>query len=171
MAYMTLVMKRKATLDASLLASQQFAQVFQAYLECSDEIQAAINDMVEIANDPESTEDDQFAALSTIADALFPESKNGILGDDLIFPDDDPEITKLLDRLDKKEAAFAERVTELLKAKNITQTDLAATVGIGQPAISMMLSRESRPQHRTVVKIAKALQVDPEELWPGISDG
>lgn len=166
------VLKKKTPLDASLLTSEQFAVVFQAYLECSDNIQAAIREMVEIVNDPESDEEEKFAAVSTIADALFPASHNGVLGADLFATDDDDvEITKLLERLDQKEASFADRVAELLGVKGMTQGELASAIGIGQPAISMMLSRQSRPQHRTVEKIAKVLRVDPEDLWPGISDG
>jgi hypothetical protein len=49
-----------------------FAFMFQAYLECSDEIQAAIRDMVAIVNDPAATEDERDAAIATITEALFP---------------------------------------------------------------------------------------------------
>jgi len=58
--------------DAELIASEAFARVFRAYIECSDAAQEAIRDMVEIVNDPETTTDERDAALLTIAEALFP---------------------------------------------------------------------------------------------------
>ena len=45
----------------------------------------------------------------------------------------------------------------------------AAAIGVGQPAISMVLTRNCRPQRRTVEKIAKALDVSAEEVWPGFT--
>jgi transcriptional regulator with XRE-family HTH domain len=49
----------------------------------------------------------------------------------------------------------------------MTQEQLAAAIGVGQPAISMMLNRNCRPQARTVKKLADALGVEIEELWLG----
>ncbi len=49
----------------------------------------------------------------------------------------------------------------------MSQVELAAAIGVGQPAISMMLSRNCRPQRRTVECIARALEVTPNDLWPG----
>ena len=34
-------------------------------------------------------------------------------------------------------------------------------------AVSMLLSRQSRPQRRTVERFARARGVAPEDLWPG----
>jgi transcriptional regulator with XRE-family HTH domain len=48
----------------------------------------------------------------------------------------------------------------------ITQEELAKTVGIGQPAISNMLKRQCRPQKRTVERLAEALKLSPQDLWP-----
>ncbi len=49
-----------------------------------------------------------------------------------------------------------------------TQNELAAKVGIGQPAVSMMLNRACRPQRKTVIRFAEVLEVAPQDLWPGI---
>lgn len=49
----------------------------------------------------------------------------------------------------------------------MTQDQLAEKIGVGQPAISMMLKRQCRPQKRTVQRLAEALGVAAEELWPG----
>jgi lambda repressor-like predicted transcriptional regulator len=48
----------------------------------------------------------------------------------------------------------------------VTQVQLAETIGVGQSAIAMMLQRECRPQRRTVARMAEALGVTPETLWP-----
>ena len=68
----------------------------------------------------------------------------------------------------EEEATFAERLTALLEVKGMSPGGLADAVGVGQPAISMMLARQCRPQRRTVEKIANVLKVAPEELSPGI---
>jgi len=158
--------------DANLITSRMFAQVFQAYLECSDEVQAALREMVGIVNAADATEDEREAALATIAEALFPSRHNGSLGIDL--EELDKEASKptaaFLKQLDEQEATFAERVTALLDERGITQSELANAIGVGQPAISMMLSRSCRPQRRTVERIAKELKVAPEDIWPGFKD-
>ena len=53
-----------------------------------------------------------------------------------------------------------------MAATGMTQVELAEKVGIGQPAISMMLNRTCRPQKKTVQKLAAALGVAPVDLWP-----
>ena len=67
-----------------------------------------------------------------------------------------------------QEAEFAEKLRELLRARAITQAELAARVGSSQPAISLMLKRQCRPQKSTILSIASALNVDPRELWRDI---
>jgi predicted XRE-type DNA-binding protein len=154
-----------------LIASQQFAQVFQAYLECSDAVQSSIRELVEIVNDSDATREEVDAALSTIAEALFPSCHNGMLGVDLesaerIDKEGESEAASVLQAMDVEEASFADRVAALLDARNMTQGDLGAALGIGQSAISMMLSRECRPQRRTVEKIAAVFDMSPNELFP-----
>ena len=53
-----------------------------------------------------------------------------------------------------------------MKQRSITQEQLAEAIGVGQPAVSMLLSRTCRPRKRTVERIAVALGVEPSELWP-----
>ena len=160
----------KGKSDGNKIASQLFAEIFHLYLECSDGIQSVIRDMVQIVNDPSATRDEIDAALDTIAECLFPSHMNGMPGADLeecetFAP---PAIKALLAEMDRQEATFSERVNALLKAKEMTQLDLARAIGVGQPAVSMMLSRDCRPQFRTVVKVAEVLGVAPEEIWPEI---
>lgn len=68
--------------------------------------------------------------------------------------------------MDREEVTFAERLRGVMEEKGVTQQTLADRVGVGQPAIAMMLARQCRPQQRTVVKLAQALGVDRSELWP-----
>lgn len=166
-------MKRPTVTDPAQQLSKQFADVFQSYLECSDEVQAAIIEMVKIVKAPDATDEERESALETMAEALFPAKHNNNIGidfDDGYESEAPVEVKRVLMQMEKEEAGFSERVSVLLEKRNMTQRDLAAGVGIGQPAISMILSRNCRPQKRTVEKIAKVLMVSPEELWPGFKD-
>ena len=160
----------KSKRDANLVASRMFADIFQAYLECSDRVQAAIRDMVQVANAPDATGAEREAALLTIAEALFPSRHNGELGVDLEESEriaTHAELRSTLEQMNREEASFADRLSVLMDARGMTQGDLAEAIGVGQPAISMMLARTCRPQRRTVEKLAQALKVSPEQLWPG----
>lgn len=155
--------------DMNTQASQLFATCLCAFRECSDSVQAMIVEMAAIANDPEATPDEREAAVATIAEALFPSGGSGSLGVDLEAPgglDDEGADKDILDALDAEEEAFSERLAALLREKQVTQLQLAECIGVGQPAISMMLSRKCRPQRRTVERIATALGVTPADLWP-----
>jgi len=55
-----------------------------------------------------------------------------------------------------------------MDAKRLSQRELADRVGCSQPAISQMLTRECRPQKKTILKLAEALNVQPRDLWPDI---
>jgi lambda repressor-like predicted transcriptional regulator len=162
--------RKKMQTDGNIIASQLFAEVFQAYLECSNEVQVAIRDMVKVVHSSDATDDERSAALFTIAEALFPSRHNGALGFCLETCEKEAprEIREVLHHMNKEEATFANRLEAALESKGMTQGDLAAAIGVGQPAISMMISRNCRPQRRTVEKIANVLKVAPEELWPGI---
>lgn len=154
--------------DGNIITSRVFAEVFQAYLECSDEMQAAVRDMIEIVNDPRATSQEVDAALLTISEALFPSHYKGSLGFDLQEAEQSASslARNTLEEMDQEEAAFAERVEALMQARGVTQSELASRVGIGQPAISMLLARKCRPQQGTVEKIAEALEVSAQDLWP-----
>lgn len=45
-------------------------QNIQTYLECSEELQAGIRDMLNILKDPETNNDDYYMSLATLAEAL-----------------------------------------------------------------------------------------------------
>ncbi|MEX0820148.1 MAG: helix-turn-helix transcriptional regulator [Pirellulaceae bacterium] len=69
---------------------------------------------------------------------------------------------------DREKRTFAERLRELLDQRRVSQTELAERTGCSQSAISHMLNRNSRPQKKTIFKLAEALQVEPAALWPDL---
>jgi len=161
------------TLDRDLakLQTLQGAKFLQAYLECSDGIQNAIREMLEILNDPETDDDDRESTLFTLADALFPNPHEGKLGMDLqdsegLGASQSREMLEALEEMDAEEATFAERLRGIMEQRGLTQQSLAERLGIRQPAVSNMLNRQCRPQRRTVSRLAEVLDVSPRELWP-----
>jgi lambda repressor-like predicted transcriptional regulator len=145
-----------------------FLEIKSTYDECDPEIREVIDDMCAICANPEAGEDQKRRAMHTIMEALFPS-----LAVDLVQSVDSlrshPESVAYERELDAQEATFAERLKNAMQANGWTQERLAERTGVGQPAISNMLNRQSRPQTRTVLRIAEALEVSPEELWPGLS--
>ena len=121
--------------------------------------------MATIISDNESTPDEMTVAFDAMMEALFPGTTTEVLETyhGLIKS---PEAAKAASELKAEEQSFTERVRNLMHEKNVTQEALAATAGIGQPAVSNILNRRCRPQRRTVVRFAEALGVSPQELWP-----
>jgi transcriptional regulator with XRE-family HTH domain len=105
--------------------------------------------MVSVVEDSRATPLERRHALAAIADALSLEQDGE--GQD-----------------GSQQAAFADRLRELMAAKCVTQQELSERVGCSQPAISQILNRKCRPQKKTVLKLAEALQVQPQELWPDV---
>jgi lambda repressor-like predicted transcriptional regulator len=162
--------------DPGLTTSRMFAEVLQAYLECSEEVQEVIRDMAAIVNDPDATPDEQAMACATISEALFPWRYDGHLGVDLedeerSAAEHGKDSEPVYADMNKQEKHFSERVQAIMTERGMTQADLAKACGIGQPAVSNLLSRGSRPQRRTVEKIAGALGVTPSEIWPESAEG
>jgi lambda repressor-like predicted transcriptional regulator len=154
--------------SSAAIVSGVFAEVLPVYLDCDPQTQALVRRLAAVAGDPGASEAERQQARASIADALFPDRREEAEGIDLEEYERQlaaaaPDVEA---RLDQEEATFAERLAALLKERSMSQAELATAVGVGQSAISMMLARSCRPQRRTVEKIAKALQVGPEDLWP-----
>ncbi|MCI0464290.1 MAG: helix-turn-helix transcriptional regulator [Gemmataceae bacterium] len=155
-------------LTAELL---RFAPLFQAYMECSDELQAHARKLFATLTDPQTDADDRALAAMTLADVLFPNLYQGELGSDLeeceaMGAQHSEETRETLERMDREEATFADRLREVMQERGVTQVQLAEQLGVGQSAIAMMLQRQCQPQRRTVARMAAALGVAPERLWP-----
>lgn len=150
--------------------SHIFAHTFtRAYQAASPKIKEVIEAMCLIVNDKDATHEERESALDTLNEALFPMSKDGEYGVALekikILPTDEGQDHADAASLNAQEAHFANRVNALMKKRGLTQAVLAERIGVGQPAVSMILNRECRPQRRTVKKIADALGVTPAEIW------
>jgi plasmid maintenance system antidote protein VapI len=162
--------------DAILKASalQAASPIVLALEECDPELRAEAVNLFKQLSSGELDEGERHATLALLAEILFPNSdERGLSGLDLeeaeeIAKQISPESKVVLEQMDREEASFAERLRDLMKKKEVTQEQLAAKLGIGQPAISMMLQRTCRPQKRTVFRLAEALSVSPNELWPNI---
>lgn len=61
-------------------------------------------------------------------------------------------------------AEFGRRLADLLERNRMTQRDLAAITGLTEAAVSRYISGAREPRAVTVAKIAKALDVTPQEL-------
>tara|TARA_X000001036_G_C20661708_1_gene799174 strand:+ start:121 stop:525 length:405 start_codon:yes stop_codon:yes gene_type:complete len=61
---------------------------------------------------------------------------------------------------------FAKRLYKIIVARNLTQSELARLAEVGRDSISQYVRGMSIPKPKTLVKIAEALKVEPEELFP-----
>jgi predicted XRE-type DNA-binding protein len=155
-------------------AFQAASPIVLAFAECDEELREEARELFKALASGQLDEEQRIATTALLAEILFPNAdQDGLPGLDLveaeqIAPRANPEAKDVLGQMDAEEAEFAKRLRQLMEAKNMTQAELASVVGVGQPAISMMLNRSCRPQKKTVLRFAQALGVAPQELWPGI---
>lgn len=57
------------------------------------------------------------------------------------------------------------KLKEILKNKNISQKDLAVASGLTESAISHYVKGDREPKYKNMVAIAKALNMDFNEVW------
>jgi predicted XRE-type DNA-binding protein len=159
------------TLQASAL--QAATPIVLALAECDEELREDAIELFKQLASGELDQEQQYATTALLAEILFPNCDGqGQPGLDLAEAEEiaakvDPDAQRVLERMDKEEAGFARRLREIMEEKGLTQAQLAELVGIGQPAISMMLNRSCRPQRKTVLRFAEALGVPAQSLWPG----
>ena len=146
-----------------------------ALAECSDAVQQVVIRLLKVVKDHHTTPVERQRALMTIADSLFlnPDEEDGNYGQDLAASETYaaskvPPLAREVQKMNAQEAKFAQRLRELMEAKRISQQELADRVSCSQPAISQMLNRMCRPQKKTILKLAEALNVQARELWPDI---
>lgn len=161
------------------LPGEQLQSFCRALQECSSQIREDVLQMLEIADDDQASQLERSRALMTIADQLhlLPtqslRDNEGRLGMGLVESEglaaaEVPALAVHIAKMDSQEADFAERLRNLMKTKHITQKELAKRIECSQPAISQMLNRKCRPQRKTLLKLATALNVDVRELWPDL---
>jgi len=159
--------------------SPEQREYIKRYIESGDGAQSVVRSMFAVLEHEQTAEEDRQRAFSTIAEALLlsPENGPGSNGIDLTKVERGPakghpaEPSKRIDanRLDHlvtHQASFADRLSQLLIEKNITQEELADRIGCTQSGISKMLTRNARPRRTTILKMAETLNVEPKELWP-----
>jgi lambda repressor-like predicted transcriptional regulator len=154
----------------------QFASsIVLALQECDEELREEAIELFKQLESGELDAEDCNATQALLAEILFPNADdNGFPGLDLeeaeeIACREVPEAKEILDRMDQEESVFADRLRAAMSQKGITQEQLAEKLGVGQSAISMMLQRNCRPQKRTIVRMAEALELQPDELWPNLT--
>jgi DNA-binding XRE family transcriptional regulator len=161
--------------DAALktAAMQAASPIVLALQECDEELRAEAITLFKQLQSGQLDPDEVQATTALLAEILFPNTDHeGLPGLDLeesgeIAKPSSSEAKDVLERMDQEEATFATRLRTLMDNAGITQEQLAEKIGVGQPAISMMLKRQCRPQKRTVQRLAEALGVAVEELWTG----
>ena len=137
------------------------------------EIRRTVECMLEVILQPNANTHDRERACSTIRDAfasraLSSEFAVNLAAYELSEAASDVSLDRRAAELDTQEGEFAEKLRDLMKARAITQAELASRIGCSQPAISLMLKRQCRPQKNTILKLASALNVAPQELWPDL---
>jgi lambda repressor-like predicted transcriptional regulator len=162
--------KSKSAADLMTANVRAYVAIQSAYEQCSPEIREAIDEMLAIMKSPDASPDEKERAVFTIVEALFPNLAVDFLATCEAIHHSPPAVA-VRDAMRAEEESFAKNVQEIMKQRDLTQDALARLAGVGQSAISNMLNRHSRPQKRTVVKIAGALGVEPSRLWPGIENG
>jgi len=147
------------------------APIILALEECDDELRIEAIELFKQLESHELDKEQCIATAALLAEILFPNTDDkGVPGLDLaeaeaIAAATQSEAKEVLSTMDNDESMFAQRLRELMDAKGISQMELAAKVGIGQPAVSMMLNRSCRPQRKTILRFAEVFGVSPQELW------
>lgn len=129
--------------------------------------------MLRIVEDPNSTHEEVIRACSTIRDAFNVEESREAFGTLIANgrvsnTDRNAMEDRNESRLDTQEVAFWDKVLQLMRSRSITQVQLAERLDTTQPAVSQMLKRRCRPQRSTIMSLASAFGVAPQELWPDL---
>ena len=167
---MTTSMQAPSTLEVAALNSA--APIILALEECSTELREEAFILFGNLASGELDASEQLRTVALLTEILFPNADDvGLPGLDLveaerIAPSQNPEAEGILSEMNQEEETFAIRLQSIMSERGWTQAQLAEKVGLGQPAISMMLQRNCRPQKKTIQRFADALQVKPVELWP-----
>jgi DNA-binding XRE family transcriptional regulator len=157
---------------SSVSTSPKISEVLQAFFQLDARTQQEIQEQVKRVSDPQTTAAERDRAEKKLAALLRSVGKNDQAGP-VIDRDErfSPAHHELRTRMQEAEATFAQTLARLMAERQLTQAQLAERIGVGQSAISMLLKRRSRPQRRTLGKLAQALGVSVEALWPGFGSG
>ncbi len=150
----------------------KISEILLAFFRLDESAQRAIHEQVQRLTDPRTSKVERDRAERTLATLLrsVPEQCEAghLVGREQRLTSEQRELRA---RMEQAEAAFTATLTRLMAERQLTQADLARRIGVGQSAIAMLLKRRCRPQRRTLGKLAEALNVAVDELWPGFSSG
>jgi DNA-binding XRE family transcriptional regulator len=147
-------------------------EIFQAFFQLDAETRKEVQEQVQRLSDPQTSEAER-ARLEKALAMVFRSAAGKHQAGRVIRRDErfGPSHHELRAQIDQAELAFAGTLARLMAQRQLTQAQLAERIGVGQSAISMLLKRRCRPQRRTLGKLAEALGVTVEELWPGFGSG
>jgi DNA-binding Xre family transcriptional regulator len=164
-----------SAMAAKLSGYDRFARisdVLMAYFDLDPKTQKEIQHQLERLSDSGASEADRDRAEQALAAVLRSATEKPragrVIGRDERLSAAHRDLRREFDQV---EATFAATLEKLMAERQLTQTELARRIGVGQSAISMLLKRRCRPQRRTLGKLAEALGVSVEVLWPGFSTG
>ena len=152
--------------------SLKISEILQAFFQLDECTQQQIQEQVKRLRDPQTSEVERADAEKALATALRSAGRKHKAG--AVMSRDERFSTahhELRAQMEQAEAKFAATLGRLMAERQLTQEELAERIGVGQSAISMLLKRRCRPQRRTLGKMAEALGVPVDELWPGFSSG
>jgi lambda repressor-like predicted transcriptional regulator len=150
--------------EALVAACRAFARGLHAFRQLDAETRDDITTLVEASESGDLDSPERESVYAALAQTLFPRETKALTPTSWAAANEEE---RRIDReMDAEEATFAKRLEAAMRETGVSQVELAAAIDVGQPAISMMLKRSCRPQRRTVERIAQALGVNPEVLWP-----
>ena len=59
---------------------------------------------------------------------------------------------------------FGRNISDLMKLKNMSQTELAKQLGVVQSAVSLWINEKREPDYKTLFKLCKILDTTPNEI-------
>lgn len=59
---------------------------------------------------------------------------------------------------------IGKNIADLMKIKNISQTELAKRIGVVQSAVSLWINNKREPDYKTLLEICKILDTTPNEI-------
>lgn len=149
-------------------AKMSICTVLDTFLKLDKSKQEALRAKVAVAVNPAESstkrQEAERAILATLRLSGVPDSPPRRVSEEEFLSRE--QLTRLA-QMEQEESVFAERLSRLMAEKQMTQAELARRIGVGQSAVSMLLSRKCRPQPRTLGKLAEALGVTVSEIWPG----
>src|SRR3954451_20472160 len=109
-----------------------FAKLLGVYLNLDEQDREGVESMASIVVDPDATDDEIEAAIETLREGLFPTAPADLEAG----WGEDADQESLSTQMDLEEVTFARHLERCMVAKGMTQVQLAAAIGVGQPAIS-----------------------------------